>query len=245
MNEGLKVYEVFRSFDGEVNEWGQGAPSVFVRLAGCKCKCVYCDTTHAQSAEGVPETSVKDLFNLIIGTGYRKATITGGEPLLQVGPLSLLVRLLLENGVKVSVETSGTIPCRLEGVGHPDLSGNLCWVVDYKLPSSGVPFVRTNKFATKILPPEQGRTWVKFVIGTWGDYSLAKDLVNLLRTEHRCSSRFAFSPVQGAQGSNGPSAEELAASMLQDDVRGVAFNLQIHKILFPDGENRENLLFSI
>ena len=38
----MKVYEIFRSIDGEVNACHQGRISTFVRFAGCNLRCSYC-----------------------------------------------------------------------------------------------------------------------------------------------------------------------------------------------------------
>jgi len=38
----MRVYEIFRSIDGEVNACHQGRISTFVRFAGCNLKCSYC-----------------------------------------------------------------------------------------------------------------------------------------------------------------------------------------------------------
>jgi len=38
----MNVFSIFKSIDGEVNWYGQGTQTVFVRLAGCNIKCAYC-----------------------------------------------------------------------------------------------------------------------------------------------------------------------------------------------------------
>ena len=38
----LNVNEIFASINGEVNRWGQGSPTVFIRLQGCNLSCSYC-----------------------------------------------------------------------------------------------------------------------------------------------------------------------------------------------------------
>jgi 7-carboxy-7-deazaguanine synthase len=40
----LDVNDIFASIDGEVNGWGQGRPTTFIRLSGCNLRCSYCDT---------------------------------------------------------------------------------------------------------------------------------------------------------------------------------------------------------
>ncbi len=106
----LRTIEVFASLEGEGGR--QGAPAVFVRLAGCNLRCPFCDTKYAWE-EGEEET-VESLLEKVVEARRRLpakwVVLTGGEPLLQnIGPF---ISALHGTGSLVRVETNGTIDPR-------------------------------------------------------------------------------------------------------------------------------------
>ncbi len=83
-----------------------GTPAVFVRLAGCSLLCPQCDTgyTEGRTLQGAEELTA----NIFAKAGPAKLVVlTGGEPFRQ-NCLDLCRRLRL-NGIRVQVETNGTI----------------------------------------------------------------------------------------------------------------------------------------
>ncbi len=123
----MNVTEIFTSIDGEVNHFGQGVMTTFIRLAGCNLACSYCDTPKAHHA-GKQMTIPTILLN-VIELGCRKITITGGEPLLQAEETLPLIDILTTEGYDVSIETNGTLYIPLSYIRYENVS----WVVDYKL----------------------------------------------------------------------------------------------------------------
>ena len=101
----VRVAEVFTSLQGE-SHWA-GYPCVFVRLAGCNLDCSYCDTLYART--GGVERDVAAVAAEVLATGTAMAEVTGGEPLTQPGSLPLL-RALREAGLRVLLETNGSLP---------------------------------------------------------------------------------------------------------------------------------------
>lgn len=100
----LWVQEVFYTLQGEGPFSGQ--PAVFVRLAGCNLNCWFCDTEFESS---LWKPTLEELIETI-GAEQGKAdlvVITGGEPFRQnIGPL---VEALLARGLRVQIETNGTL----------------------------------------------------------------------------------------------------------------------------------------
>lgn len=111
----LWVQEVFYTLQGEAIFAGQ--PAVFVRLAGCNLRCYWCDTDFESSTY---RPSLEELVARIEETRQPVCdlvVITGGEPLRQnIGPLAAR---LLERGLRVQIETSGSL--HLELPEHPRL----------------------------------------------------------------------------------------------------------------------------
>lgn len=87
-----------------------GDPAVFLRLAGCNLKCPGCDTNYTSNRRWL---TVDEAVQEIHETGFTAqlrsdlVVITGGEPFRQ--PIAPLVRELVARGVRVQIETNGTI----------------------------------------------------------------------------------------------------------------------------------------
>ena len=220
----LIVNEIFTSIDGEVNAWGQGCFSTFVRLAGCNIRCSYCDTQKALLPNAGVEMSVDQVIAKIEKAVCRKVTITGGEPLVQREALEELVEKLTHHGYLVSVETNGTI---LPTVLATPL-GSLNWIVDYKLPSSGMAVKRMPDADFMKLP---SMSWIKFVIATEEDWNETLRFLAIAPAH----LKIALSPCMGMPGAISP--EELISRCVEDKMFKVVINCQIHKFLLPDGED--------
>ena len=224
----MRVYSIFRSIDGEVNSFHQGRLTTFIRFSQCNLACSYCDTVYAQSADSGKEMSVDEILETVAKMGGNSVTITGGEPLLQQEGLNKLIPLLLAQGINVSVETNGT--CKpIHYTIHHTLILNGGWecaycsyVMDFKLPSSGMySFMHYNNFLNL-----QDTDWVKFVIGTRGDFDLALYLIEILKRDG-CKAQIAFSPVFGLEPS-------LLVQWMIDSSVDAVMSLQIHKYIWPN-----------
>src|SRR6184192_3171916 len=98
----LLIHEIYRSIQGESTF--AGLPCVFVRLAVCDARCVWCDTPHAFT-QGTPWT-LPAIVEEVRACQYPLVEITGGEPLLQEEVLPLMAQLA-DQGLTVLLETSG------------------------------------------------------------------------------------------------------------------------------------------
>lgn len=122
--------EVFSSFQGE--GLYAGSPQVFLRLAGCPLRCVWCDTpaswetspeatARVRSTEGsrsesawVTPAQAKRWIDEVDPTGRMTVSVTGGEPLLWAEFLLELRPLLGRR--RVHLETAGAHPGSLSRV---------------------------------------------------------------------------------------------------------------------------------
>lgn len=220
----LRVVSIFTSIDGEVNGFGQGMPSTFIRLAGCNLRCWAakggCDTPQALSPDSGLAMPVADIVEQVKNAGIGKVTVTGGEPLLQKEGLGALLSLLGQAGIPVSVETNGTLLPDCEGC---ETVGS--WVYDHKCPSSGE---QSKMVDIKALHARlSGADYIKFVIADGEDYAYALERIRSL-PRRSDAPRIAFSPK-----AEGMPPKELVRRMLEDRLSGVQFNLQMHKYIWP------------
>lgn len=222
----MKINEIYTSIDGEVNHWGQGTLSTFIRLSGCNLSCKYCDTKQARDPHSGKEMSITQIVKTIKQIGCPKLTITGGEPLLQNEDLAVLLVKLFEDKkikFKVSIETNGTFPI----IYSPQKWKQLSWVVDYKL---HYPEKMDKQNFLYLRPVD----WVKIVIGNIeDDYDAAIYIMKDLKKQG-CLARFAFSPVN-ASFKQFPFLSTLPIllneRLVQDKHWDVVINYQIHKYL--------------
>lgn len=90
-----------------------GHPAVFIRLHGCNLRCWFCDTEFSDPADPTWEMVrlARETYDMcIFPKGHGKSdlvVITGGEPLRQ--NILPLCEALLKQGLKVQIETAGTL----------------------------------------------------------------------------------------------------------------------------------------
>lgn len=97
-----RVNEIFYSLQGEGAL--TGTPAVFLRFSGCNLRCPFCDTDFEQATS----ISAKEIVAKVTCFPSKVVIATGGEPLLQLD--KELVEQLTDAGMRVHVETNGTIP---------------------------------------------------------------------------------------------------------------------------------------
>jgi 7-carboxy-7-deazaguanine synthase len=186
---------------------------VFVRLTGCGLRCAWCDTAYAFH-EGARRT-VDDVVADVRGRGIDLVLLTGGEPLEQLGCLTLATRLC-DAGLEVTIETGG----------HVDTAGldpRVVRIVDVKCPASGM--ARRNLLSNLALlrPVDE----VKFVVADEADVEFARAVVD----EHGLVAKgcaLLFSPVHGVLD-----AAALSAWLVERPLQNARLNLQLHKYVWP------------
>lgn len=100
----LDVFRIFHTIQGEGPFTGHVA--VFVRLAGCNLQCPLCDTDYTSERRRM---AAEEVCAQVLGIGAADplVVITGGEPFRQ--NLEPLVTTLLDEGLRVQIETNGTL----------------------------------------------------------------------------------------------------------------------------------------
>lgn len=205
----IAINEIFISIAGEINKWGQGTLTTFIRTQGCNLKCSYCDTKQAQSkSHNINFMSIEEAIQKVEDLGCPKITITGGEPLLQENTEYLIHRLISKRFL-VSVETNGTY---LLPAASSHLE-NLNYIVDYKL-----------EYKNRMIDLSQlpARHWIKFV--TEGEKSFREALkVKRKLREKGCKARIAFSSTKDHKG--------LIERLIEEKEWDVVVNIQLHKLI--------------
>lgn len=207
----LLIHEIYQSIQGESTF--AGLPCVFVRLAVCNLRCVWCDTPHAfregtvMPLEQVVQTALSYPCPLV--------EITGGEPLLQpeVHPL---MTALADAGRTVLLETSGA-----EDIAAVDPRVHI--IMDLKCPDSGESAANRWENLNALKPTDQ----IKFVVASRRDFDWAVDVIR----QHELDRRFVslISPVFGKIV-----PRELAEWLISSGV-WARLQLQLHKHIWsPD-----------
>jgi len=119
----LPVVETFHSLQGEGIHAGRSA--FFIRLAGCRVGCSWCDTKHSWPLEHHPQRRLRDLAaeaSAAAKAGAAFVVITGGEPLHHnLAPLCAALNTL-------AAADGATLPLHLETSGVDPLSGRFDWI---------------------------------------------------------------------------------------------------------------------
>lgn len=212
----MQVVEKFLSINGE--GWRAGETALFIRFRGCNLHCSYCDTMWANEADcPFEEESPRALADYALQTGIRNVTLTGGEPLLQKD-IKELIRLLLEEGLRVEIETNGAVS--IEGFE----GARPVFTMDYKLPSSGYE----SRMLLKNMESLRKEDTVKFVSGSRQDLERALEIIRAYDLTERC--HVYFSPVFGAI-----EPAEIVGFLLEHKLNDVRLQIQMHKVIWdPD-----------
>jgi 7-carboxy-7-deazaguanine synthase len=174
--------EIFATVQGE--GWSAGVPSVFIRLADCNLRCSWCDTKYTwdwaryDRASETVELSIEDITRQaldVAGPSVKNAVLTGGEPLVQQDELVLLAERLRERGLRIEVETNGTIVPTEAMAAAIDQ-----WNVSPKLASSGNAERARHRPAALEWFAARPNAQLKFVTTADADVDEVTQLVRLL-----------------------------------------------------------------
>lgn len=210
----MKVMEIFNSIDGEVNKWGQGIFSTFVRFAGCNLSCPTCDTKQTIPIDSGNEMSLEEVYKEIDKYGCKKVTVTGGEPLFQKNSVLTLLDKLLTKKYKVSIETNGTIAVPTDFFWY-----DVSWVVDYKLDYA-------DKMDNMAFCNLSEKDYVKILVRGEHDVIKAEEVrKNLL--SFGCKANFCLSPVD----SDWQIAQIITRFIQDKGWFDWSINMQIHKLI--------------
>lgn len=214
----MKINSIFKSINGEINAFHQGSICTFIRFAGCPLTCRYCDTAYAQNFSSGKEMTLSQIMDEVENLKCKTITITGGEPLAQKLDCFELVRTLVHNGYRISIETNGSFEI--------EKTWPVSWVVDYKSLSSGM----RDEMLLENYEKLNASDFLKIVIANKDDFL---DAGLLIKTFVNIETPIAFSPMFL---DNVPMVEiqtliDWVAKANFNSHRNIVVNIQIHKLL--------------
>jgi 7-carboxy-7-deazaguanine synthase len=211
-SDRINVNEIFSSVQGEGTR--AGMPCLFIRLQGCRLRCVWCDTPYALDHREVGRLMTpEEIYTEVEQAGIRFVEFTGGEPLEQHAVLPVMQELC-DRGYTVAVETGG----------HVDVSSvdpRVICIVDVKCPDSKMSSLNRLENLEALRPHDE----VKFVIASRADYEYAREVVKRYDLQHRAAA-VLMSCVFDALP-----FVRLVEWILEDKLE-VRFQLQMHKFIW-------------
>jgi organic radical activating enzyme len=221
----LHICEIKKSMNGEINQFHQGSPAIFVRFQGCNFHqnpCSFCDTPKALPIIKKEAVSPKSLFQEIKEEAQgRVVVLTGGEPLIQdANSLLELIHYLYWDGFDIVVETNGSISPAVLIQNFPKIN----IVIDFKSPSSE-HFSDMNLFNFLCLRPTD---IIKFPVLTDVDMEAAVLIKDKIGKD---IATFAVSPVILKTKTTEEVLTKAKKILEQAINNGFTFSLQLHKLL--------------
>lgn len=215
----FRLIEKFVSINGEAAHAGELA--VFLRFTGCNLQCSYCDTAWANQPDA-PYTvyTEQEICDYVRDSGVKNVTITGGEPLLQA-QLPVLLEALHALGVRVEIETNGSLPI----AALAQMPWRPVLTLDYKLPSSGME----NAMLTENYAHLCSHDTVKFVAGSQADLEKAREIIETHHLTEIC--HVYLSTVFGKL-----ECRDIVAFMEKHRMNSVRLQLQMHKFIWDPAE---------
>jgi 7-carboxy-7-deazaguanine synthase len=216
---------------GEGPSLGQRA--VFIRLMQCNLRCPPCDTPYTWDAtrfdldaEAAP-VAIAELLGWASAQPVDLVVITGGEPLLQQRRLVPLVSGLVEAGLRVEIETNGTI------APVPELLARVTrFNVSPKLSTFGAGMPRAKRIKPGVLHQfvASGRAVFKFVAVGVADLAEITELVD----EHQLAPVFVMPEGRSAKVVTRRLAELAEAAI----ARGFHLTTRLHVLAWGDQRGR-------
>jgi len=207
----LKISEIFYSFQGESSF--MGVPTLFIRLYGCNLKCTICDTKYSTKGE-YKNISIKETTKIASKLKSPYVCITGGEPLLQKGPVNILIKELLKLKKIISIETNGSLPIKT-------IQKNVKRIVDIKTPHTG----SGSSFKKDNLKHLTNSDEIKFVISNRNDFDFAERFIKKNQIE-KIGCTILMSPNLSIKGLS----NKLVQWILKSG-QNYLFQPQLHKLI--------------
>lgn len=155
-----------------------------------------------------------ELLEKVVAMGWKKVTITGGEPLLH--DIQNFVIRLSNAGFEINIETNGAVKLL------KDRPKNLFYTMDWKCPSSG----ENGKMLVGNLKKLTEKDVLKFVVGNLDDLEEMNRIIGMVKRP-----LIYVSPVF-----NEITPVEIVEYVKQNKLANVCTQVQLHKIVYKPDE---------
>jgi 7-cyano-7-deazaguanine synthase len=155
-----EIADIFSSVQGEGTMLG--SRQIFIRFKDCNMRCVFCDEPRGAVSPAYSPQALMDKVELLEKSegAHHSVSITGGEPLCYADFLEKFLPLLRKKGIKVYLETNGTMPEELERIiDYVDIVA-----MDIKLPSSTLEKAMWGEHAGFLKIAAKKKAFVKVVV---------------------------------------------------------------------------------
>ncbi|MFH1283534.1 MAG: 7-carboxy-7-deazaguanine synthase QueE [bacterium] len=174
-----RIIEIMSSLQGE--GFTLGERQIFIRFAGCNFRCSYCDTRNSWDEEALREYTVDSTLNEIEKLNrdikHKRIAITGGEPLLQVEFLNLLLPELRSLGFEILLETNGYLVDELSRVIE------LCDIVSMDIKFYSQCAIDTLPQHIKFLKVAGEKAYMKLVIDDTVNFIEVQEYIEILEKD--------------------------------------------------------------
>jgi 7-carboxy-7-deazaguanine synthase len=231
-----KSAEIFNSCQGEGKYVGKFV--TFLRLAGCNCRCSFCDTSYAQEGKFIeltPEELAKKVMPYLNET--RVLCITGGEPTLQCDELVDFISTLKldevnipstnKNGenklklIKIMVETNGSLPVNMK----------LMNLVDTFSVAPKLAYMNKKYFDNLIDISKQANNIYFKVVGDKTNFEEVEDFIIKLRS--KCDATIYFQPMWDTETEYAVKCKEVFELFKKSEINKYTIFLpQMHKFIW-------------
>lgn len=145
----MQISEIFYSIQGE--GFNLGKPAIFLRLAGCNLRCIWCDSKFTWNMKSGKQMNTEQIIKALKKYPCKHLVITGGEPFLQQSVIRELLEKLNSNeshAYFVEIETSGSIQPQINKLVDqyncsPKLSNSKNRPINYQLSLQKFPKEKT------------------------------------------------------------------------------------------------------
>ena len=180
-NQIAQISEIFSSLQGEGTHMGER--HLFLRFENCNIHCEYCDELGKPGSDFDVDSVLQKLIEADCEYGpHSYLSLTGGEPLLYVSFLKLLLPKLKQYGFRIYLETNGILWKALDQI--VEMTDVIAMDVKPASVTKERSFLEEHKRFLNIALHKE--TFIKIIISKEIDLNEFKELCSMIRQAGAC-----------------------------------------------------------